>query len=37
MQFNKIETPLKDVYILEPKVFGDHRGWFYETWSKRDL
>lgn len=31
------ETAVKDVYILEPKVFGDHRGWFTESWSKRTL
>ena len=29
-----IETNLKGVYIIEPKVFGDARGWFMETWSK---
>lgn len=29
-----IETNLKSVLILEPKVFGDSRGWFMETWSK---
>ncbi|MGN1340560.1 MAG: dTDP-4-dehydrorhamnose 3,5-epimerase [Oscillospiraceae bacterium] len=34
---NKIETPLKDVYILEPAVFGDNRGWFMESWSKREM
>ena len=28
-----IETPLKDVYLLEPKVFGDARGFFLETWN----
>ena len=28
-----IGTDVRDVYILEPKVFGDHRGWFMETWS----
>ncbi len=33
----KIETPLKDVYILEPAVFGDNRGWFTESWSKREM
>lgn len=32
-----IPTKLKDVYIIEPKVFGDHRGWFTETWSERDF
>lgn len=27
------ETKLKDVYLIKPKVFGDHRGFFMETWS----
>ncbi len=31
----KIETSLPDVYILEPKIFGDHRGYFMETYSER--
>lgn len=31
------ETEVKDVYIIEPKAFGDKRGWFMETWSKRDM
>ena len=30
-----IETKLKDVYIVEPAVFGDHRGFFLESWSRR--
>ncbi len=34
---NIISTDLKDVYILEPKVFGDHRGWFLESWSQRTM
>jgi dTDP-4-dehydrorhamnose 3,5-epimerase len=29
-----IETPLRDVYLLEPKVFGDARGFFMETWNQ---
>lgn len=33
----KIETTLKDLFILEPQVFGDNRGWFMETWTKRSL
>ena len=33
----KIETTLTGVYIIEPKVFGDHRGWFMETWSIKNL
>jgi len=28
---NKIETNLKDCYILEPKRFGDERGYFEST------
>lgn len=29
------ETALPGVYIVEPKVFGDNRGFFMESWSKR--
>ena len=29
------ETKLKGVYVIEPKVFGDERGWFMESWSKQ--
>ncbi len=29
-----IETPLPGVIVLEPKVFGDPRGFFMETWSR---
>jgi dTDP-4-dehydrorhamnose 3,5-epimerase len=32
-----IETKLPGVLILEPKVNGDHRGWFSEVYSKRTL
>ena len=34
---NKIETKLKEVYILEPRVFGDYRGYFFESWNERVL
>lgn len=30
-----IKTQLKDAFIIEPKVFGDNRGWFCESYSKR--
>lgn len=33
----KIETTLPGVYIIEPQVFGDHRGYFMETWSTRNF
>jgi len=28
------ETKLEGVLIIEPRVFGDNRGWFMETYSK---
>ncbi len=31
--FTFIETDIKDVYIIEPKVFGDNRGYFEETYQ----
>ena len=31
---NIIRTKVEDVLIIEPKVFGDQRGWFTETYSK---
>ena len=34
---NVIETMLAGVLILEPKVFGDARGWFMESWSKKKM
>lgn len=33
----KIETPLKDLYILEPQIFGDERGYFYEAYNEYTL
>ncbi len=29
-----LETPLKDLFILKPKVFIDNRGYFYESYSQ---
>ena len=34
---NKIKTKLEGVYIIEPQVFGDQRGYFMETWSTRNF
>ena len=31
------ETKLEGVLIIEPQVFGDARGWFMETYSKRKV
>lgn len=30
-----LETNLKDVKIIEPDVFGDHRGFFTESYSEK--
>ncbi|AZG35353.1 dTDP-4-dehydrorhamnose 3,5-epimerase [Shewanella psychromarinicola] len=30
---NIIKTKIKDLLIIEPKVFGDDRGFFYETFQ----
>jgi len=32
-----IQTEIPDVLLLEPKVFGDERGFFYESWNERTL
>ena len=32
-----IKTELDGVVLLEPVVHGDHRGFFFESWSKRDM
>ncbi len=34
---NYIETSIKGVWILEPKVFTDKRGYFFESWRKEDF
>ncbi|MBR6976324.1 MAG: dTDP-4-dehydrorhamnose 3,5-epimerase [Ottowia sp.] len=37
MSLNVIRTPLEGVLILEPKVFGDARGFFMESYNRRDF
>ncbi len=32
---NVVETRLPGVLVIEPKVFGDARGFFMETWNRR--
>ncbi len=32
---NRIETSLAGVLLLEPRVFGDHRGFFLESYNER--
>lgn len=36
-KFNFIETPIKDLFIIEPAVYGDHRGYFMETYNYNDF
>ncbi len=31
------KTKLDGVLIIEPQVFGDNRGWFYESYSRKKL
>jgi dTDP-4-dehydrorhamnose 3,5-epimerase len=35
MQVTPTEIP--DVLVVEPRVFGDHRGFFYESWNRQAL
>ena len=35
--FKFVQTKIRDLYIIEPKVFGDNRGYFMETYSKKDF
>ena len=36
-KFKKIDTSIDGVYIIEPTVFGDERGYFMETYSKEEF
>jgi dTDP-4-dehydrorhamnose 3,5-epimerase len=29
------ETPIKDLFVIEPKLWTDSRGYFYESYSKK--
>ena len=31
-----IDTPLNDAFIIEPRVFGDERGFFLESWNAKE-
>lgn len=34
---NVIKTEIDGVYIIEPKMFGDDRGYFFESWNQKDF
>lgn len=37
LMINVVQTAIPGVVIVEPKVFGDARGYFMESWSQRDF
>jgi dTDP-4-dehydrorhamnose 3,5-epimerase len=37
MPYTVTPTAIPDVLILEPKVFGDSRGFFFESFNQRDF
>jgi dTDP-4-dehydrorhamnose 3,5-epimerase len=37
MPYQVMQTPLAGVLVLEPKVFGDARGFFYESFNASDF
>jgi dTDP-4-dehydrorhamnose 3,5-epimerase len=37
MPYTVTSTALPEVLILEPKVFGDERGFFFESFNQRDF
>jgi len=36
MPFTFNPCPIKGLFEIQPKVFGDERGYFFECWSSRD-
>ena len=36
-QINVTKCPIEGLYIIEPAVHGDNRGYFMETYNKRDM
>ena len=36
-QIKVTKCPIEGLYIIEPKVHGDNRGYFMETYSQRDM
>lgn len=36
-KFEKIETNIEGLYVIKPTVFGDQRGFFMESWNKREF
>ena len=36
-KFNFIKTSIEGVMVIEPTVFGDHRGYFMETYNQAEF
>ncbi len=36
-QFEFTETAVRGVYVIQPRVFGDERGYFMETYHEQDF
>lgn len=36
-QIKVTKCPIEGLYIIEPTVHGDHRGYFMETYNQRDM
>ena len=32
-----IKTPIEGLLVIKPKIFGDDRGYFFESWSKESF
>ncbi len=30
-------TAIQDLLVIQPRVFGDDRGWFFESFNKKDF
>ena len=37
MPINVTPTAIPDVLVIEPKVFDDDRGWFFESYNEHDF
>lgn len=37
MPINVTPTAIPDVLVIEPKIFDDERGWFFESFNEKDF
>ena len=37
MPFTFLPCPIQGLFEIQPKVFSDNRGYFFENWSQRDF